>query len=68
MQTTEARPETPELLTVEEAAVRCRVSRPTMYRLVRAGVVPALRVGTGGSGPIRIPAGELNAWLYGGRQ
>jgi excisionase family DNA binding protein len=64
MQTTQAKPETHELLTVEEAAAKCRVSRPTMYRLVRAGIVPAVRVGAGDSGLIRIPADELRRWLF----
>jgi excisionase family DNA binding protein len=56
--------ETPELLKVDEAAARCRVSRPTMYRLIERGVVPAVRVGEGGAGPVRVPAAELDAWLY----
>jgi len=34
-----------------------------MYRLVSRGVVPAVRVGFG-RGPIRIPADELEAWLF----
>jgi excisionase family DNA binding protein len=52
------------LLTVCEAAKAARVSAPTMYRLVERGQVPAIRVGEG-SGPIRIPADEFRAWLYG---
>jgi excisionase family DNA binding protein len=63
MQTTQAVPETPTLLTVEEAAARLRVSRPTAYRLVRAGILPAVRIGRDGSGPIRVPASELDGWL-----
>jgi len=66
MQATAATRETPELLTVGEAAERLRVSRPTMYRLIRAGVVPALRIGDG-VGPIRIPVAELDSWLDGRR-
>src|SRR5215218_9408678 len=63
MQETRETAETPALLKVGEAAARCRVSRPTMYRLVSRGVVPAVRVGLG-RGPIRIPADELEAWLF----
>ncbi len=51
------------LLTVNEAAKRCRVSKPHVYRLVASGEIPAVRVGAG-AGPIRIDAGELEAWLY----
>jgi excisionase family DNA binding protein len=62
MQATHETLETREFLTVDEAARRLRVSRPTTYRLVRAGILPAVRIGDG-SGPIRIPAGELADWL-----
>jgi excisionase family DNA binding protein len=44
--------ETPELL------------KPTMYRLIQRGVVPAVREGDGGTSPVRVPASELDAWLY----
>ncbi len=64
MQETTETQETPRLLSVSEAAERCAVSRPHMYRLVGAGVVPALRVGNE-SGPIRIDERELEGWLYG---
>jgi excisionase family DNA binding protein len=53
--------ETRPLLTVEEAAARLRVSRPTMYRLVAAELVPAFRIG----GSIRIDTDELEEWLAG---
>jgi excisionase family DNA binding protein len=43
------------LLTVREVAARLRVSRATVYRLVRAGALPVLRV----SNAIRIPAAAL---------
>jgi excisionase family DNA binding protein len=45
------------LLTVGEVATRLRVSRATVYRLVRLGSIPALRV----SNSIRISADAL-AW------
>jgi excisionase family DNA binding protein len=37
-------PEAEPLLTVDEAAARLRVSRSTMYRLIRAGVIPTVTV------------------------
>jgi len=45
------------LLTVGEVAARLRVSRATVYRLVRLGTLPALRV----SNSIRVPRDAL-AW------
>lgn len=35
-----------------------------MYRLIGQGIVPAVRVGVNGSGPIRVPSRELEAWLF----
>ena len=45
------------LLTIGEVAVRLRVSKATVYRLVRVGALPALRV----SNSIRVPRNAL-AW------
>jgi excisionase family DNA binding protein len=42
------------LLTVHEVAVRLRVSRATVYRLVAEGRIPAVRIS---SGAIRVPVG-----------
>lgn len=53
-------PETRPLLTVEEAAERCRISRPTYYRLARAGIVPAVRIG----GSIRVDEAELEGYIF----
>jgi excisionase family DNA binding protein len=50
------------LLTVGEVATRLRVSRATVYRLVQAGTLPALRV----SNAIRIPASALNCACHAG--
>ena len=50
------------LLTVADAAKRLNVSRPTIYRRISEGSLPALRIGTGG--PLRIDAVELECWLY----
>ena len=49
------RGEVRQLLTVREVAARLRVSRATVYRLVRAGALPVLRI----SNAIRIPACAL---------
>lgn len=64
-ETTETQESPGRLVSVPEAARRCAVSKPHMYRLVSAGVVPAPRVGQG-AGPIRIDEAELESWLYGG--
>ena len=52
------------LLTVSEVAARLRLSKPSVYRKIAAGDIPALRLGNG-VGPLRIPEDELEAWLYG---
>lgn len=38
-------PQLPELLTVAEVRSMLRVGRSTLYRLVAAGEIPALRIG-----------------------
>ena len=53
--------ETTNLLTVAEAAVELRLSRPTVYRLIAADKLPACRIG----GSLRINAHELRALLEG---
>jgi excisionase family DNA binding protein len=50
------------LLTVNETAERLRTSRPTVYRRIAAGEIPALRIGE--RGPLRVDADELEAWIY----
>ena len=47
------------LLTVREVAETMRVSNMTVYRLIRAGELPAIRVGK----HFRIREQELNAYL-----
>ncbi|MDQ1466102.1 MAG: hypothetical protein QOH10_517 [Actinomycetota bacterium] len=47
------------LLTVREVAETMRVSSMTVYRLIRAGELPALRVGK----HFRIRETDLNAYL-----
>jgi excisionase family DNA binding protein len=61
MPETQATAET--LLTVREAAREARVSPVHLYRLINAGVVPAIRVGEG-RGPLRVPADEFRSWLF----
>lgn len=47
---------TGELLTVAEVANRLRVSKMTIYRLIHAGDLPALRVGHSFRVPADAPA------------
>ena len=49
----------PAFLTVAEVADAMRVSRMTVYRLVHAGEVPAIRVGKS----FRVPASALEQYL-----
>ena len=50
------------VLTVSEVADTLRVSSMTVYRLVKAGELPALRIGKN----IRIRATDLEAYLASG--
>ena len=51
--------ETIELLSVRRTAARLSLNRQTTYRLIRNGVIPAVRVG----GSIRVDPRELDEWL-----
>jgi excisionase family DNA binding protein len=51
------------LLTVAEVAGRLRCSEPTVRRRIRAGEIPAVKLGQGRSA-IRVDAAELDDWLY----
>jgi excisionase family DNA binding protein len=53
--------ETVELLSTVQAAEIANVSRPTVWRLVRDGALPAIRVGH----QVRIRRDDLDAYLYG---
>ena len=55
-------PSTGPLLTVAEVAEVLRVSNMTVYRLIKAGELPALRVGKN----YRIREDELEAFLSAG--
>ncbi len=48
------------LLTVEEAAFRCSVSRSTMYELVGAGLIRSIVVGVRSR---RVVAADLERWI-----
>jgi excisionase family DNA binding protein len=52
------------LLTVGEVALKLRQSERTVRDKIACGDLPALRVGSGPRAPIRVPADELDAWLY----
>ena len=51
--------ESVELLTVNEVATTLRVSKMTVYRLIHAGQLPAIRVGQS----LRLPRGSVDAFL-----
>jgi len=51
----------PRLYSFTEAAAVLSISRPTIYRLVRAGVIPAVRVP--GIHGMRIRAVDLDAYV-----
>jgi excisionase family DNA binding protein len=53
----------PKSLDVGAVAERLNVSRPTVYRLISAGVIPALRIGES-RGALRVDEAELLEWLY----
>ena len=57
-----SRPTTGGLLTVAEVSAVLRVSNMTVYRLIKAGELPALRVGKN----YRIRESELEAFLTAG--
>jgi excisionase family DNA binding protein len=50
------------LLTVAQAAARLNVSKPTVYRRIWEGSLPAVRGDA--VGPLRIVESELERWLF----
>ena len=52
------------MISIPHAARIASVSRVHVWRLVRDGEIPAVRVGND-HGPLRIPVDEFRAWLYG---
>ena len=52
-----------QLLTADDVLSRCRISKATLYRLVKSGGCPApIRIGLRA---VRWRESELNAWLSG---
>jgi len=62
--TTVATAQTPNLVSVADAAKLARVSRDHIYDLIHRGTIEAVRVGDG-TGPLRINRDKFLAWLYG---
>ncbi|MFC9987838.1 helix-turn-helix domain-containing protein [Streptomyces cyaneofuscatus] len=63
-------PASPKLLTVHEAAAVLRVSKPTIYRWIASGDLPAVRYGkprpdgdVRRGGAIRIPEAAVTAYF-----
>lgn len=54
-----AQPSAPRFLTVAEVAEMARVSRMTVYRMVHAGELPAIRVGKS----FRVPQAAVDEML-----
>ena len=52
-----------EYLTVAEVAAELACSEPTVRRRIRAGELPAVRLGGRGSA-VRVPRAGLRAWLW----
>lgn len=51
--------ETPEMMTVQEAAVYLRISRDLAYELIAGGELPHVRLGR----VIRVPRFGLEQWI-----
>ena len=51
----------PDLLTIRDVAALCRVTPGTVWKWVREGRLPAVRMG--GQGPYRIHRDALSAFL-----
>jgi len=49
------------LLDAREVAERLNVSKPTVYRLINRGALPAVQYRVGGS--LRVPEIDLEMWL-----
>ena len=51
------------LLTSREAAQLLRIGRTKLWELTRSGEIPAYRVGTGRTSPLRFKRKELFRWI-----
>ncbi len=52
------------LLSLDQTAKRMQTSVRTVRRRIHDGSIPAVRLGTSPSSPLRIPEDELEAWLF----
>ncbi len=52
------------MVTASEAAELLSLSRPTVYRMIRSGALPARRVGLGPRAAVRVPLAELEEHLH----
>jgi excisionase family DNA binding protein len=55
----------PQLLKVAQVAERIQETPATVYRLIAAGELPAIRLGSSPRSPLRVDAGELHQFVYG---
>ena len=53
----------PEFLTSREAARLLRIGRTKLWELTRVGEIPAYRLGTGRTSPLRYRQRELVGWI-----
>jgi excisionase family DNA binding protein len=54
-----------EYLTVAEVAAELGCSEPTIRRRIRAGELPATKLGHGRNSALRVPRAGLEMWLWG---
>lgn len=52
---------TPRFYTVQEVAQITQIAVPTLYRAIRRGDIPTLKIGRA----VRIPAAWVDAWTQG---
>jgi excisionase family DNA binding protein len=52
------------LLTIPEVARRLGLHRDTIYRKIARGEIPAVRLGSESNASLRVPADELERWLF----
>jgi excisionase family DNA binding protein len=53
----------PEFLTSREAARLLRIGRTKLWELTRVGEIPAYRLGSGRTSPLRYRQSELVGWI-----
>jgi excisionase family DNA binding protein len=57
--------DTPKLLRVDQVARRLGCSQQTVRRRISTGELAAVRLGNGPKAPVRVPADELERFVYG---